>query len=132
MLIDLTLLGNLTADPELRTTKTGKSVCNFTLACNPSENVTRYFEITTWNKLAETCARYLAKGRNVLIKCSDIEASAYTSRSGEAKAALKAQGHLVKFLGSPTGSQQEETADAASVEDGDLEINFYGTGEIPF
>ena len=59
MYIGLTIVGNLTADPKMQYTKTGKPVCNFIVAANPGPDVTRYFEVTVWNKLAETCQQFL-------------------------------------------------------------------------
>lgn len=68
------LEGNLTRDPEFRTTKTGKLVCNFSVASNRylrqddgeySEDVS-YFDITAWASLAESM-REISKGRGVRI-----------------------------------------------------------------
>ena len=132
MYVGLTLVGNLTADPEMRYTKNGKPVCNFTVAANPAPDVTRYFEVTVWNKLAETCQQFLHRGRTVLVICSDVEANAYMSRGGEAKAALKVTSHLVKFIGK--GKTEVATGSEAYDEgDGHPEVDFYATtGDIPF
>ena len=67
--------GNLTQDPELTTTATGKSVCRFSLATNRyyrnSEktliNEVTYVNIDTWGGLAEGCAKYLHKGRGARV-----------------------------------------------------------------
>lgn len=65
----LAIIGNLTKDPELRKTQSGTSVCSFDVAVNrrnrqePGE--VDYFKVTAWNGLAETCAKYLAKGRKI-------------------------------------------------------------------
>ena len=133
MYIGLTIAGNLTDEPKMRYTQSGKPVCNFTVAANPMPNVTRYFEVTVWNKLAETCQQFLHQGRGVLVICPDVEANAYMSRGGEAKAALKVTGRLVKFLGK--GNQQEAAAGSTFSEDDNPEIDFYATddgGDIPF
>jgi len=65
-----TLLGNLTRDPELRHTKSGKAVCDFTIATNTSsvddEGVRKEFSefhhLVAWGKLAEIADKYLVKG----------------------------------------------------------------------
>ena len=65
------LTGNLVADPKLRTvTARGKEqvVCNFRTATNLSKDNVRYTDITIWNGLAESAAKYLFKGRQVLIE----------------------------------------------------------------
>lgn len=69
------LMGNLTRDPELRTTPNGQSVCSFGLAVNRSfqgsdgnqQDAVDYFDITAWGKLGELVNQYLAKGRKCLI-----------------------------------------------------------------
>ena len=67
------LIGNLTRDPELRTTASSKSVCSFSIAVNRAfsnqqgEKVTDFFNIIVWGKLGENCAKYLSKGRKVAV-----------------------------------------------------------------
>ena len=59
----LHLIGNLTNEPELRSTQTGKTVCSFTIAVNrkhASEPTTDFFRIAAWNKLGENCCKYLS------------------------------------------------------------------------
>jgi len=70
------LMGNLTRDPELRTTPSGQSVCSFSLAVNRSwqgqdgsqQDAVDYFDITAWGKLGELVNQYLAKGRKCLVQ----------------------------------------------------------------
>ncbi len=65
------LIGNLTRDPELKTTPNGVSVCQFSIAVSrrytdkSGERQTDYFNIVAWRGLGENCGRYLAKGRKV-------------------------------------------------------------------
>jgi single-strand DNA-binding protein len=69
------LMGNLTRDPELRTTPNGQSVCSFGLAVNRSfqgsdgnqQDAVDYFDVTAWGKLGELVNQYLAKGRKCLV-----------------------------------------------------------------
>jgi single-strand DNA-binding protein len=69
-----TLMGNLTRDPELRTTPNGASVCSFSLALNRSykgsdgnwQEATDYIDIVAWGPLGERVAQYLTKGRPAL------------------------------------------------------------------
>ena len=69
----ITLIGNLTADPVLRATPNGTSVCNFTLAVNrrfpgaDGQKVTDFFNIVAWRGLADTCNKYLANGKKAAI-----------------------------------------------------------------
>ena len=73
MLNRICLVGRLTKDPELRYTGNGTPVCNFRIACernytnkNGNKDVD-FINIVTWRGLAETCAKYLEKGRLVSI-----------------------------------------------------------------
>jgi len=68
------LEGNLVADPELRYTPNGAPVCSFCVACNryfkkeeELQQEVSYFDVTTWNRLAEVCNEYLTKGRGVRV-----------------------------------------------------------------
>lgn len=72
----VTLMGNLTRDPELRQTPTGQNVCSFSLALNRSykdqsgewKEVTDFVDIVAWGSLAERVAQYLTKGRRALVQ----------------------------------------------------------------
>jgi single-strand DNA-binding protein len=72
----VTLMGNLTRDPELRQTPTGQSVCSFSLALNRSykdasgewKEATDYVDVVAWANLGERVAQYVTKGRRVLIQ----------------------------------------------------------------
>jgi len=69
------MTGNLTRDPELRSTPSGTSVCSLRLACNTRRkdasgewvDKPNYFDITVWGAQGENCATYLSKGRPVAV-----------------------------------------------------------------
>ena len=69
------LMGNLTADPELRTTTTGQNVASFTIAVSRTWNnaqgerqeETSFINCTAWGKTGETIAKYVSKGRQLLV-----------------------------------------------------------------
>lgn len=70
------LIGRLTADPEMRTTPQGITVTSFSLATNRvwkdqqgnQQDRTEYHNIVTWRRLAEICAQYLNKGKQIYIE----------------------------------------------------------------
>ena len=105
------LIGNLTRDPELRTTQSGVSVCSFTIAVNrrrPSnaeagQPEADFFRVSAWRQLGEICSKYLANGRNVAV-VGTVSASAYTGNDGQARASLEVQADDVEFL-TPRGEQ---------------------------
>jgi single-strand DNA-binding protein len=72
----VTLMGNLTRDPELRQTPNGQNVCSFSLALNRSykdasgewQEATDFIDIVAWGPLAERVSQYLTKGRRCLVQ----------------------------------------------------------------
>lgn len=82
----VSVIGNLTRDPELRRTEGGMSVCNMRLAINGiRENEVTYVDVVAFEKQADACARYLRKGRKVAVEgrlsYSEWEADDGTKRS---------------------------------------------------
>jgi len=75
MLNSVNIIGNLTRDPEIKYTSSGKSVCNLSIANNRTytsngQKTTEvsYFDVEVWGVIAENCAKYLAKGRGVAVE----------------------------------------------------------------
>lgn len=83
------LAGNLTRDPELKHTQSGKTVCTFGLATNRNwtsedgekKEQTDFHRIVAWGRLGETCKQYLKKGRRVWVK-GRVHADAWTDTDG--------------------------------------------------
>ena len=106
------LTGNLTRDPELRTTPSGTSVCSLRLACNtrrkdPSGdgvNKPNYFDITVWGAQGENCANYLSKGRPVAVD-GRLEWREWDDQSGNKRQAVDIIADSVQFLGSREGGE---------------------------
>jgi single-strand DNA-binding protein len=103
----ITIVGNVGRDPELRYTTSGSPVCDFSVAVNErwtdsqtneQKDKTTWFRVTCWNRLAETVNQYVQKGRQVLV-VGTIDASAWTDQQGEARASLELTARTVKFLG---------------------------------
>lgn len=103
----LTVIGNLTRDPELRTTQTGLPVCSFTVAVNRRKSGQNtqpeadYFKVTVWRQLGEMCAKYLAKGRKVCV-VGPVSVQTYQGNDGQTRASLGVTAEDVEFL-SPRG-----------------------------
>ena len=87
MLNSVCLMGRLTADPELKSTQLGVSVCNFRIAVDRTytpkgqEKQTNFINIITWRSTAEFVSRYFRKGQLVAVQGS-IQTSQYTDRDG--------------------------------------------------
>lgn len=114
----LTIIGNLTRDPETRVTQSGSSVCSFTVAVNRrgQDDKADFFRVSAWNKTGETCQKYLAKGRKVAVT-GPVSVSTYTGQDGKAYANLEVMAQDVEFL-SPKGEQQPAPAPAAPANNG--------------
>ena len=98
----LTIIGNLTADPVLRTTPAGLEVCSFTVAVNRKKNQqqeTDFFNVSAWRELGSNCAKYLAKGRKVAVVGS-VSVHLYNRKDGTAGANMEVQANEVEFLSS--------------------------------
>ena len=105
------LIGNLTRDPEMRTTASGVSVCTFTLAINrrfanpQGVREADFINIVTWRQLADLCGRYLAKGR----KCSvigSIQTRSYDAQDGSKRYVTEIIADNVEFCDSrPDGAR---------------------------
>lgn len=104
------VVGHLGRDPELRFTPAGQQVCSFSVATTRSwtdqggqqQEKTTWFRVTAWGKLGELCHQYLSKGRLVLVE-GEVDASAWTAQTGEARASLELNARNVRFLGGRDG-----------------------------
>lgn len=99
----LTIIGNLTRDPELRTTQSGINVCSFTVAVNRRKTANNqqpeadYFRVTAWRQLGDNCQKYLAKGRKVAV-IGPVSVSTYQANDGTTRANLEVTADDVEFL----------------------------------
>lgn len=108
----LTIIGNLTRDPELRTTSTGVSVCDFTVAVNRRNRSANagaqpeadFFRVSAWRQLGENCQRYLAKGRKVCVM-GPVSARTYQANDGTTRVSLEVTADDVEFLSSRNDDQ---------------------------
>ena len=117
----LTIIGNLTRDPETRVTQSGSSVCSFTVAVNRrgQDDKTDFFRVSAWNKTGEACQKYLLKGRKVAVT-GPVSVSAYTGQDGKAYANLEVMAQDVEFL--TPKAEQTAPAPAAPTDNGYQEV----------
>ncbi len=100
------LMGNLTRDPELRYTPSGTAVSDLRLAVstqrgrgNDRQEDTVFVDVTVWDRQAETCCEYLAKGRPVLVE-GRLRMDEWEDReSGQKRSKLCVTASNVQFLG---------------------------------
>ena len=101
------ITGNLTRDPELRSTSSGMSVCSMRVACNTRRkdqstgdwvDKPNYFDVTVWGAQGENCARFLAKGRPVAID-GRLEWREWQDKEGNTRQSIDIIADAVQFLG---------------------------------
>ena len=86
----VTLIGNLTADTELKQTTSGVSVCSFTIAVNRrfakegDPQTADFIPVVTWRKDAEFVAKHFKKGTPILI-CGELQSRSWTDAQGQKK-----------------------------------------------
>jgi single-strand DNA-binding protein len=103
------LMGNLTRDPELRTTPNGTSVCSFSMALNRSykgangewQEATDYIDVVAWGPLGERVAQYLSKGRPALVN-GRLQSRSW-EQDGQKRSKVEVVAQDVTFLGGPGG-----------------------------
>ena len=95
------LVGNLTRDPEIRYTQSGKGVTKFTLAVNNPRNKeeTTFVDIVAWDRLGETCNTYLKKGTNALVE-GRLVIRSYDDKDGNKRKATEVVIDNMQMLGS--------------------------------
>lgn len=132
----ITLIGNLTKEPESRTTSNGSTVCTFTIAVNrrfagsDGTRQTDFFRINAWKALGDNCMKYLSKGRKVAV-VGELQARQYDSRDGTKQMSLDVQAEEVEFL-TPKEETKAETQKKAKQTFDDDWLSKVDTGDLPW
>lgn len=121
MLNCVTLMGRLVADPELRTTTTGKSVATFRIAVDRSfqrageQRQADFITIVAWENTANFVSRYFSKGSMIAIQGS-IQTRQYEDANGNKRTAVEVVAREVSFCGSKaeTGTNVAATVSPAA------------------
>lgn len=127
------LVGNLTADPEMRTTPNGISVCSFRVAVSrrfkdaAGNEQTDFIPVVAWRQLAELCGRYLSKGRKVGV-VGTLQSRSYEDKQGNRRTAYDVVADEVEFLTPRGESGGSGFSGGDSFPGGD---NFSGGGGAP-
>ncbi|MCR4278322.1 MAG: single-stranded DNA-binding protein [bacterium] len=114
------IIGNLTRDPELRTTTTGQNVCNFSIATSSQWNDAQgqkqerveYHNIVAWGRLAEICGQYLAKGRKVYLE-GRLQTREWEAQDGSKKSRTEIVAENMIMLSSPPAGGAGATNESA-------------------
>ena len=146
------LIGNLTRDPEMRSTQSGTPVCTFGIAVNrrfknqqTGQFEVDFFNVVAWRQLAELCSRYLAKGRKVAVTGS-IQIRNYEAQDGSKRTSVEIQADEVEFLSAnpnggasngeyrsaPTAAPSAPRAQAPAFSPADSGFTQVDDDELPF
>jgi single-strand DNA-binding protein len=107
------IIGRLGADPELKHTQSNRAVCNLSVATDEyggkdKEKRTEWHRVTVWGEQAESCAKYLTKGREVYVE-GRLQTRSY-EKDGQKHYATDIVAHDVKFLGGKPNGERTEKA----------------------
>ena len=113
------LMGNMTADPELRQTTSGVSVCSFSIAVNrrfakteQNQQSVDFINIVAWRQQAEFVSRYFKKGNPILV-CGQLQTRTWTDNQGQKRYATDVVADEVSFVG-PAGQGSASDEDRSA------------------
>lgn len=115
------LIGNLTADPELKQTQGGTSVCSFSIAVNrkyakaeQGQPTVDFINIVAWKQQAEFVCRYFKKGKPILV-CGQLQVRTWTDKQGQKRYETEVIADEVSFVGSAdNNAEAKESAQGAA------------------
>jgi len=118
----IVIIGNLTRDPQVRTTNAGATVCSFAVAVNrrfadaDGNRGVDYFNVSAWRQLGENCAKYLKKGSKVGV-AGELQVRQYDDKEGQKRTAVDINADEVEFL-SPRSAGGDLGGEGAAAEAG--------------
>jgi len=116
------LVGNLTKDPEVKSTPDGTSVANLRMAVNrpwtnkQGEREADYFTIVAWRKLAELCSQYLSKGSPVAIE-GRLQTRSWETQEGQKRSTVEIVADNIQFLSRGAGGNDYQADQSSSQQD---------------
>ena len=103
--------GNLTRDPEVRYTQSGKAVARMGIAVKrifSKENEVDFFNLVAWEKTAEFCGKYLTKGSRVLVE-GRLQTYSYEGKDGVKRSGVEIWIDNIEFAGSKSDKKSDES-----------------------
>jgi len=141
------IMGNLTRDPEMRSTPSGTQVCGFSVAVNRVYNGNEqvsYFDCSAWGKMGETIAQYCKRGSGILIS-GRLDQRSYEDKDGNKRSRVEITVEDFNFVGggnadggasaggsSSRSRSSKSSAPAADVAPDDISDEPIDLSEIPF
>ncbi len=116
MINNVTLVGRLTRDPEMRYTQSGTAVTNFSIAVDrmggrdeAGNKQTDFIDIVAWQKTAELCAQYLTKGAPAGVE-GRLQVRDWTTQDGQSRRSYEVVANRVAFIESRAERERREAA----------------------
>ena len=132
------LVGNMTADPELKQTTSGTSVCSFSIAVNrrftkaeQGQQTVDFINIVAWSQRAEFVSRYFKKGNPILI-CGQLQTRTWTDNQGQKRYATEVIADEVSFVSGPTGANGAPAAGGSYTPDAYATPSFNSASSASF
>lgn len=138
------IMGNLTRDPEMRSTSNGTQVCSFSVAVNRVYNGNEqvsYFDCSAWGKMGETIAQYCKRGSGILVS-GRLDQRSYEDKDGNKRSRVEITVEDFNFVGGGDGGASEggsssrgrakKSAPADEVAPDDISDEPIDLSEIPF
>lgn len=104
------IVGRITKDLELRTTGSGKNVCEFTLAVNRVGEGTDFINCRVWDKQAENLCKYQTKG-NLLAVSGSIRVDSYKTEQGESRTRTYVLANNLTYLSTKSSGETKQVED---------------------
>lgn len=118
------VMGRLVADPELKYSPNGIPMCRMCVATNkkfkkadgsPGEK-TLFLDVDAWRRLAEICAQFLKKGREVFIS-GELVQSKWVDAQGQKRSKIRLNAETVQFIGAPKQNPDDSSSDQGDAAD---------------
>lgn len=125
------LLGRLTADPDIRSTRDGKAVASFTLAVDRYKEGADFIRCQAWEKRADFCEKYLKKGTKIAIR-GRIRTGDYTDKDGKKVYTTDVVIEDIEFAQTKAAQAAHEAPEPKPDENGFMDIPDNIGEELPF
>jgi len=102
---NITIIGRLVRDPESTYTKSNKHYCRFSIAVNEGKDQVSFFDVTAWEKTADSISQYMKKGSQIAIS-GKLRQDRWQDQHGQPKSRISINANSVQFLGGNPQTQQ--------------------------
>lgn len=122
------LSGRSTKDVELKTTSSGTNLATISLAVNHTDDLTSYFDIVCFGKTAENVAKYVKKGKQLIVS-GRLQRRKWHTKEGENRYSVEIIANQVQFVGSADNAQTTKDVVIDDIDDNPVDLSGL---DIPF